>query len=65
MVGRKQGMVQGLALAVSQYLRHYGEHPGILEIWRDSGLSLQECIDNAVDEYDMETLRKYKGVLDK
>jgi hypothetical protein len=50
--GRKQGMVQGIALALSYSLRGNSER----DIWKAAGLSIEECIDNRVDIFDMEKL---------
>lgn len=52
--GRQQGMIQGLCIALSYSLRLGGNN--VEEIWRFAGLSIQECIDNKVDEFDMEVL---------
>jgi hypothetical protein len=62
--GRKQGMVQGLALAVATFMKYWGEHAGIQEVWGSAGMTIQECYNNGVDEYDIETLIKYQDYLE-
>ena len=55
--GRKKGVVQGLCLAIAETLRGYGPR----EVWEGAGLSLQECIDNEVEQYDYERLEHEFG----
>ena len=61
--GRKQGMCQGVALALAIYLRYHGTHPGIIEAWRACGMSIEECEQMEVDEYDLEIFREYENEL--
>lgn len=61
---RQKGMVQGVAYSVATFLKYWGEHPWVHEVWGAAGMSIAECESNGVDEYDMETLRQYEEYLD-
>lgn len=59
--GRKKGMVQGLALAINYSLRGESERT----IWGSTGLSVEECISNDVDWYDLEKLIQEFATVDE
>lgn len=58
--GRKQGMIQGIALALSYMYRGNDEEA----IWRSAGLTVQICIDNEVDSFDMEMILQHQKELE-
>lgn len=58
--GRQKGMIQGIALAINYMYRGNDE----AAIWRSAGLTIQECIDNEVDEFDMETILEHRKELE-
>lgn len=57
--GRKKGLVQGIALCINLMYRGEDER----SIWKACGMSVDECIENQVDEYDMETILKHEEEL--
>lgn len=54
-VGRKQGMIQGLCLAICYMYKGENEKG----IWKSAGLTIDECIANEVAEYDMDEIVKH------
>lgn len=63
--GRQQGMTQGIAYCVAIMLSVWGEHPWIDEVWGAAGMSLEECKELDVAEYDMDILNQHKEYLEK
>lgn len=54
-----KGWTQALAYSTATFLRMYGEHPGVLEIWQGAGMSIAQCNRHDVADYDMEILEKH------
>lgn len=59
--GRKKGLVQGIVLAINYMYRSNDE----VAIWKAAGLTVQECIDNECDSYDMEMILKHRKELER
>jgi hypothetical protein len=57
---KETGWVQALAYSTATFLRQYGEHPGVIEIWQAAGMSIAQCNRHDVADYDMETIEKHK-----
>jgi len=58
--GRRKGMVQGIAVAINYMYRGNDE----VAIWKSAGLTIEECIANEVDEFDMEMLLIHRKELE-
>ncbi len=60
--GRQVGMIQGLSIGIAQVLRA-GYDSIASDIWRGAGLTIRECIDAGVDEYDLQVIMEHEKEL--
>lgn len=60
-----QGQIQGIAYMTAELCRSGGVSSNIVVAWKSWGITVQECRENNVAEYDQEILEKYESILDK
>jgi hypothetical protein len=58
------GMIRGIVFSIAMYIKYWGEHPWIDEIWRATGLNMEE-IEKFCDEYDVNILKENQEYINR
>ena len=59
---KRQGFVQGFVCAVVTDLKNHGEGTDNKDLWDCNKLTYEQCIENEIDQYDIEELIKAKYI---
>lgn len=54
-------MIVGIVMSIAYVIREHGEDGIALNWWQEAGLSIADCENAGVDEYDLEPIRKALG----